>query len=151
MSSITTTCESGGGVLLEIPRGECLQLLASNDFGRLAVTLGPGAPVIRPVNYVFDGHSQSVVFRSAFGSKLYALLHSARAAFEIDGVDPVTRTGWSVIITGISEAVSNPAEVRHFESLGLEPFEPSEKPHWIRIRARTVSGRRVGAAAAPNG
>jgi uncharacterized protein len=100
-------------------------------------------PVIRPVNYVFDEPSQSVLIRSALDSKLHALLRSARAAFEIDGTDPEGRVGWSVIIVGVSEEITNPAELRRIERLGLEPWAPGHKGHWIRIRANTVSGRRI--------
>jgi hypothetical protein len=46
--------------MLELSREECLRLLASHSFGRLAVNMGEGAPLIRPVNYVFDEPSQSV-------------------------------------------------------------------------------------------
>jgi len=37
--------------------------------------------VIRPATYVFDERTRSVVFRSARGSKLTALLLSDRATF----------------------------------------------------------------------
>ncbi len=63
--------------MLELSREECLQLLAAHSFGRLAVNMGERAPVIRPVNYLFDKPSQSVVFRTAHGSKFHALLRAA--------------------------------------------------------------------------
>ena len=66
-------------------------------------------PVIRPVNYVFDERSQSVAFRTADGSKFHAMLVHGNAAFEIDGIDPGSRTGWSVIIVGMTEEVTTPA------------------------------------------
>ncbi len=134
--------------LHNLPREECLRLLASNRFGRLAVTTGEGAPVIRPVNYVFDEPSQSVVFRTARGSKFQALLRAAKAAFEIDDIDAGSRTGWSVIIVGVTEEVTNPADARRLESLELDPWAPGDKPHWVRIRAWTVSGRRIVLGAA---
>jgi Pyridoxamine 5'-phosphate oxidase len=58
--------------------------------------VGEGAPTIRPTNYLFDEPSQLIVFRTAYGSKLQGLLTSAKAAFEIDGIDPEQHTGWSV-------------------------------------------------------
>jgi uncharacterized protein len=131
----------------DLPREECLRLLASQSFGRLAVTTGEGAPMIRPVNYIFDEPSQSVVFRTARGSKFHALLRAAKAAFEIDGIDPGSRTGWSVIIVGVTEEVTHAAEVRRLESIGLHSWAPGEKPHWVRIRAWTVSGRQIVQAA----
>jgi uncharacterized protein len=129
-----------------LERSECLELLAATRFGRLAVTLGDGAPVIRPVNYVFDDRSQSVMFRTEPGSKFHALLHAARAAFEIDGIDPATRTGWSVIIVGVTEEVTNPGEIRRLDTLGLDVWALGDRGHWLRIRAGTVSGRRISPA-----
>jgi nitroimidazol reductase NimA-like FMN-containing flavoprotein (pyridoxamine 5'-phosphate oxidase superfamily) len=78
--------------MLELDRPECLRLLAATGIGRIAVSATEwDTPVIRPVNYVFDESSQSVLIRSAPGSKLHALLGSAKAAFEIDGIDPAGR------------------------------------------------------------
>jgi nitroimidazol reductase NimA-like FMN-containing flavoprotein (pyridoxamine 5'-phosphate oxidase superfamily) len=128
--------------MVELTRSECLTLLAATRVGRLVVTIG-ATPVIRPVNYIFDGPSQSVVFRSAPGSKLYALARSARAAFEIDAIDEVTSSGWSVIIIGVTHEVTHPIEVQRLSRLGLRTWAPGSNPHWIRIRARTVSGRRI--------
>ncbi len=129
--------------MVELSRDECLELLAGHSFGRLAVSMGEGAPVIRPVNYLFDRPSQSVVFRTAPGSKFHALLRSADAAFEIDGTDEQSSTGWSVIIHGITEEVTNQGDIRRLDQLGLQPWAPGDKRHWMHIRARTVSGRRI--------
>ena len=129
------------GELLVLAREECLALLAANNFGRLAVAMD--SPVIRPVNYVFDEPSQSVVFRTADGSKFHAMLMNGNAAFEIDGIDPVSRTGWSVIINGMTEEITSSAELRRLSRLGLDTWTPGTKAHWMRIRAWTVSGRRI--------
>jgi uncharacterized protein len=130
--------------MLDLDRSECLRLLAATGVGRIAVSVtGWDHPVIRPVNYVFDTSSQSVLVRTAPGSKLHAILRSAVAVFEIDDVDPSGRVGWSVIIVGVSEEITNPAELRRIEGLGLEPWAPGRKGHWLRIRANTVSGRRI--------
>jgi nitroimidazol reductase NimA-like FMN-containing flavoprotein (pyridoxamine 5'-phosphate oxidase superfamily) len=135
--------ESPENEMLELSREQCLELLASHRFGRLAVVMGNGAPVIRPVNYVFDQRSQSVVFRTARGSKLHAILHAAKTAFEIDGIDEAARTGWSVIIEGVTAEITQPSDTRRLGRLGLEPWAPGPKPHWVRIRAWRVSGRRI--------
>ena len=129
--------------LVELSREECLRLLGSHSFGRLAVSQGDGAPLIRPVNYAFDERSQSVVFRTGHGSKFHALLRSANAAFEIDGIDEASRTGWSVVMRGVTDEVVGPTEIRRLDTLGLEPWAPGAKPHWMYIRAWTVSGRRI--------
>jgi nitroimidazol reductase NimA-like FMN-containing flavoprotein (pyridoxamine 5'-phosphate oxidase superfamily) len=130
--------------LVELPRTECLTLLAAASVGRVVVAGHPGQPpVIRPVSYLFDARSQAIVFRTSEGSKFDALVRSTQACFEIDAVDPHTHTGWSVIVSGVTEEVTRPAEIRRLEDAGLHTWAPGERPHWIRIQARTVSGRRI--------
>ena len=132
---------------IELARTECIELLARTHIGRVALSMPDGTPVIRPVNYVFDQASQSVVFRTALGSKLHALLHARQAAFEIDSLDHESQTGWSVILVGLPEPVTNPAERRRLESEAVEPWAAGKKPHWVRIRATVLSGRRIVKAA----
>jgi nitroimidazol reductase NimA-like FMN-containing flavoprotein (pyridoxamine 5'-phosphate oxidase superfamily) len=86
------------------------------------------------------------VFRSARGSKLTALTLSAQASFEIDDFDPTGRSGWSVIVTGVAEEVTVQSELDRLEQLGLSSVAPGPDPHWIRIHATVVSGRRIGTA-----
>jgi nitroimidazol reductase NimA-like FMN-containing flavoprotein (pyridoxamine 5'-phosphate oxidase superfamily) len=130
--------------MLELGRPECLRLLAEHGIGRIAVSVTEwDHPLVRPVNYIFDQPSQSVLIRSGSGSKLHALMRSARATFEIDGIDSAGHVGWSVIIVGVAEEVTSAAEVRRIEGLGLEPWAPGHKGHWISIRTNVVSGRRI--------
>lgn len=130
--------------LVELSREECLERLAETSFGRVVLSSPSGSkPMIRPVNYVFDAGSGSVVFRSGAGSKFHALTRSANAQFEIDAIDAGTQTAWSVIISGPTEQITAPAEVHRLEALGLVSWAPGQDPRWIRIRARTVSGRRI--------
>jgi uncharacterized protein len=133
--------------MVMLSREECLRLLASHNFGRLAVAMD--SPVIRPVNYVFDERSQSVAFRTANGSKFHAMLINGNAAFEIDGIDAGSQTGWSVIIAGMAEEVTGASELRRLNGLGLESWARGRKAHWMQIRAWTVSGRRIVPAARP--
>ncbi len=142
-SGVRTVAEAGRAHLSELSRPECLELLAANRFGRLAVTMGAHAPLIRPINYVFDKPSQSVAFRTGLGTKLHALVRAARAAFEIDEIDPESRTGWSVVIVGVTEQVTNPGDVRRLESHALETWALGAEAQWVRIRAFSVSGRRI--------
>lgn len=123
----------------EVGREECLALLAATALGRIAVNAPGWPPVIRPVTYIFDARSQSVVFGSAAGSKLTTLLRSERAAFEIDGVDPADHTGWSVIVVGPVEEITSATERERLGAAGLG----GEFPHLMRIRATVVSGRRI--------
>jgi nitroimidazol reductase NimA-like FMN-containing flavoprotein (pyridoxamine 5'-phosphate oxidase superfamily) len=139
------------GGLEELTRAECLRLLADQQIGRLAVGLGDGPPLVRPVNYRFYDPLQSVVFRSAPGTKLRALLTSTHATFEVDRVDEATRTGWSVIIQGTAEEITDPALLERLERLGELPWAPGPRPVWMHIRAFTVSGRRIPATGSAPG
>jgi nitroimidazol reductase NimA-like FMN-containing flavoprotein (pyridoxamine 5'-phosphate oxidase superfamily) len=125
----------------EIPREECLALLAETSVGRLAFVDGDW-PVILPVNYALDG--ETIVFRTDPGLKL-ANVPLRNVAFEIDGVDPDTGTGWSVLVRGhtfeITRAIDRRSTVRL--ELPLHPFAPGEKVHWIQIEADEISGRRL--------
>ena len=86
-----------------------------------------------------------MLLRTAPGSKLHAVLRSATVAFEIDGIDPAGRVGWSVIIVGVSGEITNPSERGRIAGLGLKPWAAGRKGRWIRIRANMVSGRRITA------
>lgn len=130
--------------LLDLDREECLRLLGTAAVGRVVVLTPAGTPVIRPVNYVFDEASQSVVFRCEDGTKLISLLRAGRAWFEVDEIDPARRAGWSVILTGVTEMVARPDEIRRLQGHALDSWAAGPSAKWFRIRARVVSGRRLG-------
>ena len=47
-------------------------------------------------------------------------------------------------MVGEAEEVTEPAEIDRLEDLELEPWDrPGLKTHWVRIRATSVSGRRI--------
>ena len=129
---------------VDIAPDECRRMLAAAAGGVGRIALGGHPAMIRPVNYAFDDETRSVVFRSALGSRLREGLGSGTAAFEIDGTDPVERTGSSVIIVGEAEEVTDPAEINRLEDFELEPWDrPGLKTHWVRIPATLASGRRI--------
>ena len=137
----------GAPALTELSRDDCLRLLRAGQIGRLVVLTGlSNTPVIRPVNYVFDEASQSVVFRCTEGTKLVTLVRASRAWFEVDEIDVVNRAGWSVLISGVTEPVTERHEIRRLEGLGLDSWIAGPESRWVRIRARVVSGRRVEAS-----
>jgi uncharacterized protein len=129
--------------MVELGRDECLRLIAETHLGRIAVSAADRTPVIRPVNYTFDERSQSIVFLTATGSKFRALLGAGKAAFEIDGIDPAGDSAWSVVASGITEEITSRSEIERLASHGLETWAPGDQHRWVRIRAFTVSGRRI--------
>lgn len=133
--------------LTELGRDECMRLLSAATVGRVVVVRPvEDMPVIRPVNYAFDEASQSVVFRCIPGTKFASLMRASRAWFEIDDIDADRRTGWSVIVGGVTEVVTQPAEVGRLDAIGVDSWIAGQDAEWVRIRARVVSGRRVRAA-----
>lgn len=95
-----------------------------------------------PVNYTMDG--EHVVFRTAPGSKLSAV-GRAPVCFEIDAFDRGAHTGWSVVVHGRLEEVTDhhPAELGRLRATGLSPWLPVGRDHWLRIVPERISGRRI--------
>ena len=124
-----------------LPFDRCLQLLSSVPVGRVSF-FADGEIVVLPVNHVMDG--QDPVFRTARGSKLSAAEGQQLVAFEADGYDERTRSGWSVLVNGRAHAVYDEAEIQRLSRLGLCPWVcAAGRPFWIRIRPATISGRRI--------
>jgi uncharacterized protein len=123
---------------------ECLRLLASVPVGRVGV-VADGEIVVLPVNHAVDG--QDPVFLTARGSKLSAAEQQNVAAFEADHYDQQNQTGWSVLITGHAEAIYEQAEIERLSRFGLRPWpNAAQHPVWMRVRALSVSGRRIPAS-----
>jgi uncharacterized protein len=127
-----------------LDRDTCLELLAADEVGRLAIG-GSGAPVLMPVNYALDG--ETVVFRTDPGTKLERAGRWGRAAFEIDAFDREARTGWSVVVTGRLEEVTryDAAMLERVTGLPLQPWAAGEKQYWLRLVPTQITGRRVEA------
>jgi nitroimidazol reductase NimA-like FMN-containing flavoprotein (pyridoxamine 5'-phosphate oxidase superfamily) len=129
------------GEMSELTTEESLAYLRANEVGRLAI-VSDGQPMIFPVNYLLDG--SYVVFRTDPGMKLdNAKLD--RVAFEIDEIDPVSKEGWSVHISGIAREVTNAIDgaSERERSLPLVPWVTGDKGHWVRIIQPHITGRRV--------
>jgi hypothetical protein len=128
-----------------IERDECLRLMMTEEVGRVAFVHGGVAEVL-PVNYVLDG--DAVVFATAPGAKLTSA-ERGPVTFEVDRVDRATRSGWSVVVHGRADEVTDyddPAVVDRLRALPLHPWAGGERAHLLRIAPRTITGRRVGRA-----
>jgi nitroimidazol reductase NimA-like FMN-containing flavoprotein (pyridoxamine 5'-phosphate oxidase superfamily) len=128
--------EHSPSALEDIGREECVRLLATVPVGRLAIGVPGAPPFVVPVNYVLDG--ESIVFRSDPGEKIVQLRGNP-VSFQVDQIDFVAHTGWSVLIQG----VAHQATVAEIEQLQLEPWAPGEKAHWVRIVPWAITGRRI--------
>lgn len=126
----------------ELSKSECFGLLARERVGRVAFVDHLG-PVVMPVNFVMDRHM--VVFRTDDGAKLDAAVSGCRVAFEVDGTDETTRTGWSVVVRGEAAEVTDPEELARLRLRLLRPWAPGAKTHYIRILPAVLTGRRISA------
>ena len=123
-----------------LSRAECLALLGRSLVGRVVVT-DRALPAAFPVNFALLG--EDVVFRTAAGSKLEAASARTVVAFEVDDIDPLRQTGWSVLIQGRSSLVDDPLDLARARALPLYPWAPGQRIEFVRIRSELVSGRRL--------
>ena len=121
---------------------ECMQLLTTHlpRIGRVSFIVDR-RPVILPVNYVFS--QGSVVFRTDPGAKLSAAADSQHIAFEVDEIDTTWREGWSVLVQGRAELVTDPVELDRLRQLPLRPWGPGDKASYVQILPAEISGRRI--------
>jgi nitroimidazol reductase NimA-like FMN-containing flavoprotein (pyridoxamine 5'-phosphate oxidase superfamily) len=124
-----------------LPYVKCLELAASQPVGRMAFAQSGGIEVF-PVNHRVVGGM--VVFRTADGSKLGAAIQNVPVAFEVDAYDATRHEGWSVVIKGRAEEITDDAVLIRLRTLDLPPWRNrAPRPVWIRIRPDEVSGRRL--------
>lgn len=119
---------------------ECDALLRQGLYGRVIYT-DRVLPTCTPVNYALDG--QTLVFRTSRGSRLALATDHQVVAFEVDQIDPATRSGWTVIITGNAAPITATSELDRVEGLALSTWAPGDRQHWVRITPGFVTGRRL--------
>jgi hypothetical protein len=133
------------GVIV-LSEDECWSLLKTAEVGRLAVVL-TGEPEIFPVNYVVDGNT--LVFRTAEGTKLFAVTASSRVAFESDGYLADGGEAWSVVVKGMAERLEHFPDVYAAEELPLFPWQSGQKQWFVRIGRTTLTGVRFHVVRGP--
>jgi uncharacterized protein len=133
------TCDGRTGLDV-LSYDECRDLLARSPIGRVGLHLAGHAPVIFPINYALD--DDDIVFRTDPSSMLHrADQHTV--AFEIDGIERLYHLGWSVLVVGSIEEVTNSSELAALATLPLGPWAPGPKTCWMRIRPDTITGRTI--------
>ena len=132
--------------MLSIPRSlealspaEAVALLATAAVGRVVFTAG-ALPAVVPVTFAV--HAGAVVLRTAAGSRLAGAADGSVLSLQADDVDPDARTGWSVVVTGMSEVVIDAAARAVIHGL-VEPWAPGQHDVYVRIPLTVVTGRRV--------
>ena len=124
---------------------ECWHLLASLTLGRL-VTSVDAQPEIFPVNFVVQ--RRTVLFRTAEGTKLVSAIVNNHVLFEAD--DHGVSEGWSVIVKGTAHTLRTDEELDEAERAQLLPWIATIKPHYVRIRPLSITGRRFAFGSEPD-
>ncbi|MGH3277849.1 MAG: pyridoxamine 5'-phosphate oxidase family protein [Trebonia sp.] len=132
--------DSNGTTLENLSREECLRLVGQVPVGRIVYTRH-ALPAVELVNFAL--HDGDIIIRTDSGGKLAAATRGAVVAFEADSVDSATHGGWSVTVVGYSRAVVDAEEIRRLEQVGLVPWAPGRRDHFIRISPTIVNGRRL--------
>jgi len=132
------------GRLEELTVEDCLALLRLGRVGRIAVVVDD-APIIVPVNYqlVDVAERNWIALRTRPGGVVAR--PSARVAFEIDGVDPAARRGWSVLVRGTLQTV-DPATADFRDRFDPQPWLQEERDAWFVIEPFSITGRRLHGA-----
>ncbi|HYX62286.1 MAG TPA: pyridoxamine 5'-phosphate oxidase family protein [Streptosporangiaceae bacterium] len=131
---------SDGSALQHLSRDECLTLMASVPVGRIIYTRR-ALPAVELVNFALD-HGD-IVIRTDRSGKLAAATRGVVVAFEADQVDMVGQSGWSVTAIGPSSEVTDPGELTRLRTIGLRPWAPGVRDHFIRISPVMLNGRRL--------
>jgi nitroimidazol reductase NimA-like FMN-containing flavoprotein (pyridoxamine 5'-phosphate oxidase superfamily) len=128
--------------LRELSYAECRALLVRQQAGRVAVST-PDGPHIIPLNYsVVD---ESIVFRTTPFSVLATYGRNAKLAFEVDHFRDEQQLGWSVVVRGRADVVTDPQELAHIRQI-CPPFpwaEGSRNLHF-RLPFQELTGRTLG-------
>jgi nitroimidazol reductase NimA-like FMN-containing flavoprotein (pyridoxamine 5'-phosphate oxidase superfamily) len=123
-------------VVSKIGRTECWDLLRSTSVGRIGYRLRSRTRIV-PVNYVVDG--TRIVFRTAEGSKFFALKVEDEVALQTDRYDE--DNAWSVLANGTAREITDEPGVADIVA-GLSPWVPTTKEHVFAIEVDKVRGRR---------
>lgn len=135
---MTSTVESTWVEHLSVD--ECWRLLTLCAVGRIGV-LVDSAPEIYPVNHlVVNG---AIVFRTDDGGKLRGMDRSPAVCYQADGFNFDDRTGWSVLVKGKAIPLPPGNELEVVSRLPWRIWTLGDKPHWIKIVPREITGRRI--------
>jgi len=140
MEVVTEMTALSEGVLEELTRPDCLRLLGQRGIGRVAVVVDD-YPVVVPVNYrvVEIDEGVAVVVRTQPGS---VIDQAPRVGFQVDGVDPVHRLGWSVLVRGTLDHLDDADVALLGEEIDPLPWV-AEQSSWLVVRPTVITGRRL--------
>ncbi len=126
---------------------ECLDRLSTVHVGRIGISID-ALPIILPVNFAFldDG----VFFRTGGGTKMDAATSGAIVAFQADAYAPDGSAGWSVLIIGKCNQVTDEVALDRADSVLAAKWSlVGEVGNVVRVNLTQVTGRRFGDTSNP--
>ena len=129
--------------LTDMSQEECWSFVAQAAVGRLGVVVD-GRPQVFPVCHSYsDGF---ITFPTNEGTKMHAALQWPWVCFEVDMLDPAGSTGWSVMVDGRAEEITDQAAIERASAVRTAPWRTQPTLRWVRIVPTQVSGRRIDTA-----
>jgi nitroimidazol reductase NimA-like FMN-containing flavoprotein (pyridoxamine 5'-phosphate oxidase superfamily) len=122
-----------------LDRDEAIALLGARGVCRVVFTVD-ALPAVLPVNYAVD--AADIVLSTSIGSRLAAAADGGVLAVQIDDLDSESRTGWSVVVTGVAEVLPDGEEWRRLRGL-LDRWLPERDLVGIRLPMTVVTGRQI--------
>ena len=142
-----TEPDDHGPPLAELSQEECLRLLRDSKVGRIAFAVN-SEPWIFPVNHrVFgEGDDWRLLISTRTGNRIDRA--PRKVAFEVDGIDELHQSGWSVLVRGTLHHLGR-AEAEQ-RPPGVEPatWLDRDASSWLAITPVGVTGRRLSGRAA---
>jgi nitroimidazol reductase NimA-like FMN-containing flavoprotein (pyridoxamine 5'-phosphate oxidase superfamily) len=134
----------GAERLRRIDRNDCLRLLLSVRYGRLAMVDGE-RPLVVVLNHLVE--RGDIYFRTRTDARLARLTEGGRvppAVFEVDSARPDDESGWSVMATGLLHREYGETRSAQLRSR-LEPWADGVRDLILCLEVQELTGRRVGA------
>lgn len=125
------------GQLVELAVDECWDLLRDEPVGRLAWN-GARHPVVLPVNFAVA--AGGIDIRTTAHSALAQVSEGSDVTFQVDRIDSVARTGWSVLAHGQVELDWIYGRV---DAPGVDVWPSGNRTLTLHLEVNEISGRRL--------
>jgi hypothetical protein len=123
---------------------QSMDLLRRAHIGRIGLNID-ALPVIEPVTYTISNGEISLLTQRE--PRLSAAASNTVIAFQADGLSGQNEPGWTVLVQGRSEAITDQRDITRIHSLiGEPPGVRVDDTQAFRIRPERVSGRLYGPA-----
>jgi nitroimidazol reductase NimA-like FMN-containing flavoprotein (pyridoxamine 5'-phosphate oxidase superfamily) len=126
--------------LTALSHRDCVALLSGGAQVGRAVFTERAMPAVVPINFIVS--DDAIVMCTAADTRLALAATRGVLAFQVDDIDPGTRSGWSVVVVGVAEVVDGAEDQARLRCV-LEPWAPGNNDVYIRLPLKVVTGRQI--------